>query len=288
MSETILLPPAVSFWAGTFGSMVGMVVGQPLDTIKVRQQSLSYKNVFDCAIKTVKNEGPLALFKGLVPPVISGGLLSCIPFYVYELGKQYFQKRTLKLSGKLNEPTLFQLGVSAGFAGWVQIFFFAPFEVVKVQLQVQKTEKFYSGPIDCAIKVYKQSGLFRGLYKGYWLMVAMGVPGWAVYFWSYEAFRRLFLTESSHLSILISGGMAGSLSWLVAYPLDVVKSRFQTDRLGRYKNTTDCILQTWNELGMNIWTKGLAATMVRAFIVNATTFYTYEWLKKMYAKYLHK
>eukprot|EP00750_Incisomonas_marina_P033387 INCI9833.1.p1 GENE.INCI9833.1~~INCI9833.1.p1 ORF type:complete len:288 (-),score=46.92 INCI9833.1:122-985(-) len=60
-------------WA-VFGGMIAgtasSFVNQPVDTIKTRMQGVGagrYKSTIDCVVQTVKNEGPLALYKGLIP-----------------------------------------------------------------------------------------------------------------------------------------------------------------------------------------------------------------------------
>jgi solute carrier family 25 carnitine/acylcarnitine transporter 20/29 len=58
--------------AGGFGGACLVLVGHPLDTIKVRMQTMvvqpgvpaPYTSTWDCAMKTMKAEGPLALYKG--------------------------------------------------------------------------------------------------------------------------------------------------------------------------------------------------------------------------------
>ena len=50
------------------GGMASLVVGYPLDTVKVRLQTddkRAYTGGFDCFKKIIKNEGPLALFRGM-------------------------------------------------------------------------------------------------------------------------------------------------------------------------------------------------------------------------------
>lgn len=92
--------------AGTIGGCAGIVVGQPLDTIKVRLQaqgisntnvptgaaagaagsaapSMMYKGPVDAFIKMVRDEGPRSLFKGTLPPVIGNAPMNAIAFGAY-------------------------------------------------------------------------------------------------------------------------------------------------------------------------------------------------------------
>lgn len=51
------------------------------------------------------------------------------------------------------------------------------------------------------------------------------------------------------------------------YPVDVIKSKLQTDSLDpakrRYKGMIDCVAQTWRKQGWRGFTGGLAPTLIR-------------------------
>ncbi|CAF1275969.1 unnamed protein product [Rotaria sordida] len=75
---------------GIFGLIAGAasVFGNtPLDVIKTRMQSLEaakYKNTFDCAIQIMRNEGPLAFYKGTVPRLGRVCADVAITFMIYD------------------------------------------------------------------------------------------------------------------------------------------------------------------------------------------------------------
>uniref|UniRef100_A0A8C6SJS0 Si:dkey-178e17.1 n=1 Tax=Neogobius melanostomus TaxID=47308 RepID=A0A8C6SJS0_9GOBI len=75
---------------GTFGAIAGAasVFGNtPLDVIKTRLQGLEahkYKSTFDCAVKIMKHEGPLAFYKGTIPRLGRVCLDVAIVFIIYE------------------------------------------------------------------------------------------------------------------------------------------------------------------------------------------------------------
>jgi len=58
--------------AGGFGGACLVLVGHPLDTIKVKMQTMvvtprtapPYTSTLDCALKTIKADGPLGLYRG--------------------------------------------------------------------------------------------------------------------------------------------------------------------------------------------------------------------------------
>jgi solute carrier family 25 (mitochondrial carnitine/acylcarnitine transporter), member 20/29 len=78
-----------------------------------------------------------------------------------------------------------------------------------------------------------------GLYKGFVPMLLRDVPGWGVYFFTYEYLKSLMRLDSSEqksiqqmsnleiLTLMWAGGVAGQMSWIVSYPWDVIKTTMQ-------------------------------------------------------------
>lgn len=68
------------------------------------------------------------------------------------------------------------------------------------------------------------------------------------------------------------------------YPLDVIKSRLQTDGLPsqagtpakKYAGAVDCARQLWKEAGVKGFFRGLTPTMIRSPVVNGVTFAVFE------------
>lgn len=56
--------------------------------------------------------------------------------------------------------------------------------------------------------------------------------------------------------------------WAVIYPIDVIKSRMQTDGFSvetgkKYKSTWDCVRTVWRTEGIGAFTRGLGPTLIR-------------------------
>ncbi|KAJ4827955.1 Mitochondrial uncoupling protein 5 [Turnera subulata] len=77
-----------SFGAG----FVAAVVTNPVDVIKTRVMNMKveageappYKGALDCAVKTVKAEGPMALYKGFIPTISRQGPFTIVLFVTLE------------------------------------------------------------------------------------------------------------------------------------------------------------------------------------------------------------
>lgn len=81
--------------------------------------------------------------------------------------------------------------------------------------------------------------------------------------------------QISQWKVAAYGGIAGEVLWLASYPLDVVKSKMQTDGFGeqrRYKSMRDAFKQTWRAEGPRGFWRGIGPTLVRALPVSAGTF----------------
>jgi solute carrier family 25 S-adenosylmethionine transporter 26 len=85
-----------SVFGATAGAFTGLVT-TPLDVLKTRLMiqgtSGQYKNVFDCASKIAKQEGPGALMRGWQPRVLWIGIGGSIFFTVLEAAKKAYAPR---------------------------------------------------------------------------------------------------------------------------------------------------------------------------------------------------
>ena len=70
---------------GLSAGVVGTVIGFPLDLVKTRMQtgSATGKSMFGIGRAIVQNEGILALYKGIAPPLISLSILNTVTFTQY-------------------------------------------------------------------------------------------------------------------------------------------------------------------------------------------------------------
>lgn len=168
-------------------------------------------------------------------------------------------------------------------------------ELAKIKMQTQgqgqklsSKNKLFKGPVDCLVKIYHKEG-FRGTMRGMGLTVLRETPSFGAYFVGYEAMCQYLHSDKdkpmSTPKLLLAGGFAGICAWIVTYPVDVVKSKIQNDLVNEYKGGIDCFKKTFQAEGMAGFTKGLGATMLRAFPVNAATFTTVAWTLRLAAKY---
>jgi len=274
--------------AGSFGGIVQVLTGQPFDTVKVRIQTQSlenplYKGVGDCAVKTLKNEGPLGFYKGTLTPLIGIGACVSIQFGALEYMKRYFASRNSK-----DAPlTCSQLYFSGAVSGVANSVLSGPIEHVRTRLQVQSAiDKQYQGPGDFIRKVSKQHGI-SAIFKGQAVTIVREFHGYGIYFMVYEwliqktmAKNQIQRSQVSSLHQLSYGALSGYILWIFIYPIDVIKSKLQTDSFDKttqkYRGAMDCFKKTFIQQGYAGFYRGFLACMLRAGPANAATFAAYE------------
>jgi len=169
-------------------------------------------------------------------------------------------------------------------AGAVQSAICGPIELIKTHCQIsgvgQKTAKSKS-EMQVAREIVRRQG-FAGLRKGLGLTVCREVPSFGAYFFCYQWFysNGLELCPNYPISVIMfSGGMAGVGCWLVSYPADVLKTRWQADGVeGKplFTSVRQCYQHTAADGApynpKSAFWRGFGATALRAFPVNAITF----------------
>ncbi|EDW87438.1 congested-like trachea protein [Drosophila teissieri] len=285
--------PVKSFLTGGFGGICNVLSGHPLDTIKVRLQTMPrpapgeqplYSGTFDCAAKTIKNEGVRGLYKGMSAPLTGVAPIFAMCFAGYALGKRLQQR------GEDAKLTYSQIFVAGSFSGLFSTLIMAPGERIKVLLQTQQGQggqRKYTGMIDCAGKLYKEGGL-RSVFKGSCATMLRDLPANGLYFLVYEALQDVAKAKSetgqiSTASTIFAGGVAGMAYWILGMPADVLKSRLQSAPEGTYKHG---IRSVFKDLivkdGPLALYRGVTPIMLRAFPANAACFFGIELANKFF------
>lgn len=190
--------------AGAIAGGSGIVVGQPLDTIKVRLQTHRecYQGPVDCATQTLRQEGVSGFFKGLTSPLFGSLWTNAIVFCSYGSILRHLEAFNTTTSTTSSTATPLTSIFTAGtIAGLLQSVAVCPTELIKCRLQIQNghlelaatttttTTTTYRGPMDCVRHLYRHNGV-RGLFLGWWPTVWREAPSFGVYFVVYEAVKR--------------------------------------------------------------------------------------------------
>lgn len=215
------------------------------------------------------------LYKGMTSPIAGVAVVNAIVFGVYG-----YTQRNLSEPDRLS--SYFLAGASAGLA---QTPVSSPIELAKTRLQLRSTGQGNSqGPMQCLRNIYRQEGC-RGVFKGLGITFLREGPSYGVYFVTYEMLTKTFTKQPiSTLHMLLAGGFAGTASWVISYPIDVIKSRIQAESGNRYSGALDCLKKSIRAEGYSCLFRGLNSTILRAFPTNAATFAVVTWTFRLFGE----
>lgn len=215
-------------------------------------------------------------------PLVGIGACVSIQFVVLEAMKRHFNSKN-KAGEFLTNGQLYLAGAASGVAN---SFVSGPVEHIRTRLQVQ-TGTGFKGPIDCIRQIYSAHGI-SGIYKGQGITMAREFQGYGAYFLAYEylvqqSMKKEGLEKRSDLAtwkVCAYGAAAGYAMWFTIYPMDVIKSKLQTDgftsQTKQYSSVLDCARKTFYKEGVSGFFRGIGPCLLRAAPVNAVTFMGFE------------
>lgn len=309
---------STDFWAGYVSGAAGILIGNPLDLIKVRLQAgTASLTAFSFGIQstsivnrtTYTSQFPSAssLIRGATAPILGYGALNALLFVTYNRTRDLLHNTTHSIpsppSQQANLWTVWLAGAIGGLATWVVS---TPTELIKCRAQLS-TSSTGASTWGITREILKTEGV-RGLYFGGAVTALRDSIGYGFYFWSYAFSTRLMLQKyppSEHnemgteaAKVLLCGGLAGVVTWASIFPLDVIKTRVQTQGFSsggeptpllttnpvvtkeRRSSATEVAKNAYRNEGVNIFFKGLMVCSIRAFMVNAVQWAVYEWMMR--------
>jgi len=183
-----------------------------------------------------------------------------------------------------NHYSIAQVSTAGFFSAIPMTLITAPFERVKVLLQIQGQKQLkpgekprYSGGVDVVRQLYKEGGI-RSVFRGSAMTLARDGPGSAAYFATYEYLKRRLTPKDANgnpgplslPAVMAAGGAAGVAMWIPVFPVDTIKSRLQSAE-GR-PTIGGTIRGLYANGGLRAFFPGMGPAMARAVPANAATF----------------
>ena len=237
-----------NYTKGCVSGMFGIILSHPLDSIKTHNQTSKIRFTYN-----IKN-----LYSGIKSPLIGVGFEKAVVFGTYNYCKNNYQ---------LNIP------LSGAISGLVATSIVSPYERIKI---LQQTKQ------NITIKML-MSPLF--IFKGITTTLTREVPGFAIYFSTYEMLKNKYYTsQNKQISIFgsfVFGGMSGSIAWIFIYPQDRIKTIIQSNT-GNNITIKDIINTTYKNGGFLQFYKGFSFAIGRAILLHSGTFSMMEILTNLY------
>ncbi|KAF2472775.1 mitochondrial carrier protein-like protein [Lindgomyces ingoldianus] len=231
-------PYSHAMLAGGIGGTTGDMLMHSLDTVKTRQQGdphmpPKYTSMGNTYYTIWRQEGIRKGLYGGVQPAFLGSFSGTVLFF----GAYEWSKRTMIDYGIAPSISYFTAGLIADLAAAPA---YVPSEVLKTRLQLQgryNNPYFNSGynyrsTIHAARTIAKVEG-FGALFYGYKATLWRDLPFSALQFAFYEEERGLAkrYMGSNNIGLpleILTAASAGGMAGVLTCPLDVVKTRIQT------------------------------------------------------------
>lgn len=272
--------------AGSLGGVANVLVGQPLDTLKVKMQTFPniYPNAIQCFKSTMKSDGIIrGLYAGTSPALIANIAENSVLFCGYGI----CQNMVMKLRAR-DKASTFDKAASGFLAAFFSSFTLCPTELIKCKLQAMRERKQVNHRISAyrlTSHILKQEGV-PGLFKGLTSTMFREMPGYFFFFGGYELSKEAITGGQSEqaglLDTIIAGGVGGICLWTAIFPFDVVKSRIQVDSLNEPMNKV--LIDVIRKEGVRGLYKGLGPTLLRTFPSTGALFVAYEYSKQFMTK----
>jgi hypothetical protein len=281
----------------------------PFDTVKARLQvqgaipntNFKYANTLDSFRQMVRQEGVRSFWKGFGTQTAGSVPTQVIYYGSYEFLTHYMNKAT-KSFGVRGPSSDFVIDCTAGgIAELISACIWIPTDIIVQRLQIQgprlpNQPPRYSGPIDALQKIIAQEGI-AGLFRGSGPTLATFIPHGAIQFGVYQWTKKYIYSydtgiipkhalgsdDTYHRVNIISGAVAGTVAAIMTNPMDVAKTRIQTQDYTngnpKYCGTIGTIQKIISEEGTRALGKGLTARIMGGAPAAALGFGVYEIIK---------
>mmetsp|Transcript_25180 Transcript_25180/g.41956 ORF Transcript_25180/g.41956 Transcript_25180/m.41956 type:complete len:282 (-) Transcript_25180:1005-1850(-) len=253
------------FVAGIVAGASGTIVGHPLDTLKTRFQVGKKLSTAAFNSHYIRQ-----LYRGLIPPVCTSGAIQSVNFFWFETFRNKIANLLRKDAGEPEPDSKLRLWstfLGGTISGSIVSILSTPISIVKIRQQVKGASS--QSIAHCIEEISRTKGP-RGFYRGYSTMLVLDASR-GLYLTIYEYMKdrvsaflfsygakdlegsnsKVSISSSPNSELqtrIIAASVTGIVSWIIIYPIDVVRVRLHLDYDKRkYRNWIHCTQQIWGE-----------------------------------------
>lgn len=261
------------YMCGAIASLVNISVTFPLNKVMFRQQVQGIRLLR--AFRQLQREGLAYLYRGLLPPLLQRTATVSLMFGTYAHYHTFLQGRFSHTPWWLTH-TLAAVGAGSTEA------LLAPFERVQVVLQVRD----YHGDVQNsahAFRTISKHGI-REMYRGVSAILLRNGPSNVLFLGLRDPLQRVLPRADGKVgqtvTAFISGAGLGAALSTAFFPLNVVKTRMQTQIGGHFLSIREALQETLEERNYR-WRKlfrGVHINYTRSFVSWGIINAVYEFL----------
>lgn len=230
------------------------------------------------AVVQLYKEGPLKLYRGVVPPLLMRTLNGTLLFGIHDtlLHKLSLSSQNVIYNAFL--PALAGIG-----AGMVEAVVFTPFE--RIQNVLQNSQNDHKLPtLNSVLVRLKTQRLALGFYRAFLPITARNALGSSLYFGLKGPMCAVVTGQglSPLVSSFISGTLTSMAISLALYPVSVLVANMQAQVGGESKGVMACWTMLWKsrQQSVALLYRGGSLVIVRSCITWGITTAFYDWQQK--------
>ncbi|XP_013180687.1 PREDICTED: solute carrier family 25 member 35-like isoform X2 [Papilio xuthus] len=299
----------MDFVIGGLAGAGATIFTNPMDVVKTRFQlqgelrarhehTARYRGILHALYVIGKNDGILALQKGLAPAMLLGFTMNSVRLGMYHIAE--VQGWTKCKDGEISiNKTMFWSSASGVMSGLAA----NPVSVVKTRIQAAAHPSIavgrqyrYKGMFDGFITIYKSEGL-AGFFAGVNATCARLAVGSAAQLTTFSTLKEYILglgyCENAPVKLAFAASIvSGVLCVLLETPLDVVNTRLYNqgpastgERL--YNGVLDCLTKIYTKEGLHGLYKGLGPLYLRIAPHTTLSLVIWDMLNNLFDKNKH-
>jgi hypothetical protein len=245
---------------GLLQGITRVSISYPADVVKVQMQ----KNLHSTTLGTVQHvlkTDMRKFYRGSSIAFVTIGIERSLQYYYLE-----------KMNKKMVNP--YASSFAASLVGSV---YNLPMQYLTTNIALLDKTKH-----DASVKQYIKNTPFKQLYKGYFIETPKNVLGSTIYLGTYLTLRNA--TDNASLYPWF-GGLSGMLTWTVIYPLDTIKTDYQTTKNKRIRELMRERFATKN--AVSSFYKGITPVLLRTFPSAFAGMWVYEKTKCYVQKHIN-
>ncbi|KAF7973963.1 hypothetical protein HWV62_13932 [Athelia sp. TMB] len=258
-----------------------------VDTLRLRIQTHPGATLPTLA-ELIPKPAVRGLYAGLPVAVVVGIPALSIYLSAYEGAKALLSAHFPAADGSQGLARQLPIFLAAGMTAEVaSATIWTPMEVVKSRLQ-------RGGEGNSATmllkRIWREEG-HRGVFRGFWMGIAVWGPQVSLYWMFYETLKSRFLpgypispssglSEREHaLRCIAASSMACGAAVTITNPIDAIQARWQVSG-GRAGSLRDLVAAMWKVGGSGAFVRGVGARLAYTVPANAISMGSYEFLKR--------
>ncbi|KAJ8917716.1 hypothetical protein NQ315_005165 [Exocentrus adspersus] len=283
----------------------------PLEVLKTRMQlqgelrakgqhAVYYKNVLHAGYVVAKNDGILALQKGLAPALWVQFVMNGL-----RLGMFRFADSRGYIRDKEGNIIFYKSVLIGGFGGIVGQYCCSPLFLVKTHLQSQSVSSIavghqhqHEGSWNALRKIYVKNGI-NGLFRGAVASIPRAAFGSVSQLISFE-YAKQYLNVYEYfkyrplLTSFLASMVGGVAISVVMNPFDLILTRLYnqpTDASGKgklYSSYMDCVVKIYKSEGISAFYKGIGPMYLRLGPHTVLCLVFWDELQSLYNRYFRQ